>query len=150
MVTQPHSSTSVHETGTGSTLPTTRWSWALLAPYVVIAVVGIPLAIFGDMDQLPSSRSLIGLVFLLSAILAHIGLYSDIRSVRAASQQWSPQYWWYTACGAGVLLGGLFVLDASVPGGIVGAVVLSLILGVILSIPVYLGRRYGASYPADR
>jgi hypothetical protein len=82
-----------------------------------MAVVGIPLALFGDMDQLPSPRSLIGLVFLLSAILAHIGLYNDIRSVRTASQQWSPRYWWYAVGGALVLLGGLFILDASAPGG---------------------------------
>jgi hypothetical protein len=102
------------------------------------------------MDQLPSLRFLLGLVFLLSAVLAHIGLSTDIRSVRTGSQQWSPRYWWYTVGGAGVLLGGLFVLDVSVPGGVVGAVVLSLILGVIPSIPVYLGRRYLASHPTDR
>lgn len=150
MTAQPHSSTAVHETGTGSTLFTRRWSWAILAPYVVITVVGILLAIFGDMDQVPSPRSLIGLVFLLSAVLAHVGLYTDIRSVRATNQQWSPRYWWYAVGGAIVLFSGFLILDASVPGGIVGAVVFSLVLGVVLSIPVYLGRRYTASPPADR
>jgi O-antigen/teichoic acid export membrane protein len=150
MAAQPHSSTTVHGTGTRSTLPTTRWSWAILTPYAVIAVVGIPLALFGDMDQLPSPRSLVGLVFLLSAVLARVALYKDIRSVRTASQQWSPRYWWYALGGALVLLGGLFILDASVSGGIVGAVIPSLVLGVVLSIPAYLGRRYAASQPTDR
>lgn len=150
MTTEPHSSTALRETGTASTFPTTRWSWALLAPYVVIAVVGIPLAVLGGLDQLPSPRPLFGLVFLLSAVLVHVGLYNDIRFVRTTSQRWSPRYWWYTVGGAGVLLSGLLVLNASVPGGIVGAVVLSLILGVVLSTPAYLARRYAASQPADQ
>lgn len=53
---------------------------------VVVAVAGISMGVSGTTDQLPNPRSLIGVAFLLSAVLAHVGLYSDIRAVRTTNQ----------------------------------------------------------------
>lgn len=121
---------------------TFHWWWAIFAPYVLIPLGIGGLVVLGNTAATGPVRLLLALGLFIGAGLVHVGLYRDARHVRTTGAEWTPHYSWYAVGGAVVVLGALLVVDVTIPGGIVGAILLSVVLGVFVTAPLYLGRRY--------
>jgi len=114
---------------------------AILAPYVLLALgIGGFLAL-GTTDVGGPVRSLLAVAVLFGAGVIHVGLSQDARHLRTSDAAWTPQYRWYAIGGALLVLGAVLVLDVTIPGGILGGILLAAITGVFVTAPIYLTRR---------